>query len=326
MEEEQELEDKRPFTEILHDLLHSDDVELNDLPRLSDLHSDTLALFKEQWSETDDERRLIIAHHLSDLTEFNFVVDFEPLFMLMLADENSDVRITGLNGLWDSVTTSLIPTILEIAHNDDVLDVQVAAARTLTHYVLLAEWEELPAAPVAPIVPSLIELYDEPTTAVSLKAAIVEAISPAPHPRLSSIIEDAYGSADRQLRQSALFAMGGTADERWLPILLEEIEGYETDVRIEAIRAIGLIGDETAVSPLINQLADEDEEIIAITIQALGEIGGDQASELLRNLLQNPDYEAYEDAIDEALEISHILYEIENLHAPDDLSPLNGYH
>lgn len=326
MDAEEQEEDKRPFTEILHDLLHGDDVELNYLPRLSDLYGDTLARFKEEWSKTDDERRLIIAHHLTDLTEFNFVVDFESLFVLMLADENSDVRITGLNGLWDSVTTSLIPTILELAHDDDALDVQVAAARTLTHYVLLAEWEELPAVPVAPIVPSLIELYDEPTTAVSLKAAILEAISPAPHPRLSSMIEDAYGSADRQLRLSAIFAMGGAADERWLPILLEEIESYETDVRIEAIRAIGLIGDETAVSDLINQLVDEDEDIISITIQALGEIGGDQASEVLRNLLENPDYESYEDAIDEALEISHILYDIENLQTPDDLSQLNGHH
>lgn len=326
MNTEEELEDKRPFTEIVHALLHGDDVELNDLPRLSDLLGDALALFKEEWSQTDDERRLIIAHHLVDLTEFDFVVDFEPLFVLMLADENSDVRITGLNGLWDTITTALIPTILKLAHDDEVLDVQVAAARTLTHFVLLAEWEELPAKPVAPIVPSLIKLYDEPTTAVSLKAAILEAVSPAPHPRLSGMIEDSYGSADRQLRLSAIFAMGGSADDRWLPILLEEMDSYETDVRIEAIRAIGLIGDETAVPDLINQLADEDEEIIAITIQALGEIGGDEATETLRNLLENPDYEEYEDVIDEALELSHVLYDIDNLQAPDDLGTLNGHH
>ena len=325
-EEREEKEQQRPFADILHGLLHGDDIIYNDLPRLSDLHGDDFALFKTEWSKIDEERRNIIAHHLTDITEVNFVVDFESVFVLMLSDENSDVRITGLNGLWDSVNVALIPVILGIAHDDEVVDVQVAAARTLTHYVLLAEWEELPIAAVAPIAPSLIELYDEPQTAVSLKAAILEAISPAPHPRLPVMIEDAYSSPDRQLRLSAIFAMGGTADERWLPILIEEMDGYQVDVRIEAIRAIGLIGDETAVPELINQLADEDDDIIAITIQALGEIGGDEASETLRNLLENPDYEQHEDLIDEALEIAHILYEIEHMHTPDEFDGLNGHH
>ena len=113
------------------------------------------------------------------------------------------------------------------------------------------------------------------------------------------------GPNDLQL--SALFAMGLTADQRWLPILDDEMQSPSADFRAEAARAAGGLGSTDSVDALEGLLTDEDPSVTMAAIYALGQIGGDRATELLTRLSQDPDYEELYDAIDEALEEMDLL-------------------
>ena len=44
------------------------------------------------------------------------------------------------------------------------------------------------------------------------------------------------------MRQSALFAMGRTADSRWAKVVLSELESHEPAMRFEAAQAAGEMG------------------------------------------------------------------------------------
>ncbi len=324
--EEEEKESKRPSIEIIHELLHGDDLDIPELGVLSDMEPDLLTYFKEEWVAAANDRRHAIGHHLKDMTEYDYSVDFEPIFSFMLDDTYAEVRIAALTGLWDSENISLIPSVLQMAYEDEDTAVRVAAIRALTHYVIFAQWEITPEDSADVIVSSLIELHDRGETDVSLQSAILEAISASPNTLMPEMIENAYSSEHRQLRMSAIFAMGNTADERWLPILREEMESRLSNFRAEAARAVGGIGKEEAAPALINLLIDEDEDVVAMAIQALGEIGGKTANQALYQLNDDPDYEQYEEIIDEALETAQMLHEIEHMELSHDSDHMNGHH
>ena len=53
------------------------------------------------------------------------------------------------------------------------------------------------------------------------------------------LIEEAYGSGDRRLTISAVHAMGRNADLAWLPMIIDEMESDDAEMRFEAATAAG---------------------------------------------------------------------------------------
>jgi HEAT repeat protein len=260
------------------------------------------AMFWAGWTAVADERRKIIVQHLADISEENFIVDFEPIFVKAIHDAYAPVRVAALDGVWDSSNVKLVRPIIALLQTDADPAVQAASASALAHYVLLAEWGQFAAHVSAPIVEALLAEYEKPDTAIAVKRSALEALGAANHPRVKSLIEEAYESPRLDIQLSAVFAMGNSADSRWLPTIMGEMENPAAEMRAEAARAAGIIGGSDAVDALANLLADEDMAVTVAAVEALGQIGSDRASEILGSLLEDSDFEDIHDTIEDVLE------------------------
>lgn len=300
--ERMKQEREKPFSSILDELFGDDPIPIHLLYRLSDMTAEEMAEFGRRWFSVTAERRRVIVRHLADISEDNFVVDFAPVFAHCFTDPAPPVRVAALDGLWDATHLSLVQPIIEMMQHDENAEVRAAAAAALAHYVLMAEWGELPAKISPPIIDALLAEYEKAETAVPVKRAALEALGAASHPRVSALIEEAYESDDFEMQLSAVFAMGSSADSRWLSTILDEMGNPSAAMRIEAARAAGAIGNSDAVNELANLTVDEDLDVRLMAVTALGQIGGDVAHRILLDLADDPESEVLQDAVDEALE------------------------
>lgn len=302
-------EKKHTIEDVMNTLRSDQPISIPMLFELSDLTPDELDHFCTEWSEIEEERRRIIIRHLADITEENFQVDFSEVFSHCLDDNAPSVRMASLDGLWDTDRLGLIEPILELMESDANTEVRSLAAATLGHYVLMGEWRQIPYEHISPIVERLIGQLDSEESPQSVKRAALESIGAATHPRVSSLIEDAYDSANPKMQVSAVYAMGRSVDKRWLPIIVDEMLNPTMEMRIEAARAAGEIGGSDFIPNLAELIWDEELEVRLMAIAALGQIGGDLAEEVLQDLLLDP----------EASDVHHAAIE-----AIDEMSWLNG--
>ncbi len=316
-------ETNKPFNETLAALFEQEPLPIHLLYELTDLSAENLHAFYQRWPEVEADRRRALVRHLADICEEDFSVDFEPIFAHCFADADALARAAALDGVWDSENTKLIPAIINLLENDESVEVRTAAAAALSHYVLLIEWGQLPQRFLTQIVEALLAVYAQAESNVPLKRAALEALGAASHPQAAELISDAYGHEDRGMQLSAVFAMGNSADERWLPTVVDEMDSPFMEMRAEAARAAGSIGKETAVSALTNLATDEERDVALTAVQALGQIGGAAARGALESMVDDPDFEPLQEAIVEALEEAAWLTQIiDMMDTPDD-PPLN---
>lgn len=300
-------EEEKAFLTVLEEIFNDDPLPIAELYRLSDLQAEEWAAFVSGWTAVPDERRRAIVRHLADIAEDNFIVDFTPVFTHNFRDALPQVRVAALDGLWDSTDLRLIPQITAMLQEDPAEEVRAAAAGALGHYVLLAEWGQLPERILPGLINTLLAEYDKDETAVSVRRVLLEGLGASHHPRVNTLIEEAYESSDQSMQMSAVFAMGNTADRRWTVTVLGEMESPYEEMRAEAARAAGSIGNSDFV-PLLAELAyDEDLAVRVAAITSLGQIGGDEVQRILANMMDDPEveevdevFEAVEDAMEEA--------------------------
>jgi len=278
---------EQSFPSVLSALFGGDEVPVHLVYRLSDMSAADFEQFQREWLEVSEERRAALVRHMADIAEDNYLVDFTPVFTYLFEDPYPAVRIAALDGLWDTTESRLVRPIIGLLQGDRDTGVRAAAARALAHYVLLAEWGQIRHGVAAPVVDALLAEYDRPKAPLEIKRATLEALAASNHPRVPDLILAAYDDGPDDLQLSALFAMGLSADRRWLPILDDEMSSPSADFRAEAARAAGGLGSADSLDALEGLLTDEDVEVAMAAVYALGQIGGDE--------------ELY-DAIDEALE------------------------
>ncbi|MEW5988317.1 MAG: hypothetical protein AB1791_16935, partial [Chloroflexota bacterium] len=235
---------EQPFSQVLDSLFNGERVIISLLFRLSDMSAEEYDQFTNRWPTVAADRRHVLTRHLADISEDNFRVDFSPVFAFCLGDASSQVRLAALDGLWDATNIALITPILHLAQHDEEVEVRKAAIEALGHYVLMAEWGELPKKIVPPIAEVLLELHRGEQTDSSIRRATLEVLGAADDPRVPPLIQAAYDSGERANQVSALFAMGRSADRRWLPAVVREMSSKFVDLRLEAARAAGGIGAE----------------------------------------------------------------------------------
>lgn len=293
---------EQPFSEALSDLLTAEPLPLGTLERLSDMSDEQMVEFQQAWPAVDQLRREDIARLLAEIAEDNFLVDFDPVFHFLFEDTAPTVRISALQGLWDSTNESLIPAVIGMVERDTDVIVRATAARALAHYVLLAEWGQVSRESSDAIVAALNAQLEADDVSDEVRRASLEAVASTNTARVTEHILEAYESGSLDMQLSAIYAMGLTADQRWLPILIEEISNPEAEIREEAARAAGTIGDSAAVSELAQAAYDEELEVAAAAILSLGQIGSDEAQEFLNELLENAERPELLEIIEEALE------------------------
>ncbi|GAF85150.1 unnamed protein product [marine sediment metagenome] len=108
------------------------------------------------------------------------------------------------------------------------------------------------------------------------------------------------------MRESAVFAMGRSADPFWAESVLAELYNDSPSMRYEAARACGELELHRAVGRLIDLIADPDLEVKIVAVWALGQIGGDRSRNTLERLSQGED-ETLGAAASEALDEMRLL-------------------
>ena len=270
------------------------------LARLSRLDRDEIDELRQSWRTLGTDRRREVVQRASSIIEDDVESDFDDLFKVALDDDDSAVRIASIQGLWEYTGRDLIRRLVALLKEDPDPGVRSTAALALGRYIVLGEFDEIPPEYVKRAEDALRHSYEEDPE-VEVRARSLESIGASSQPYVQELITRSHESGNYRLRLSAIHAMGRNCDERWMPILLQEMTDEEPEVRFEAVGAVGQVADESAINAIAELIEDEDREVQFAAIEALGHIGGRRVKQHLRLVLKSGD-EALRDAAQQALD------------------------
>jgi HEAT repeat protein len=278
-----------PVEETIAELGNCDKPLLNSrLVELSNLNSAQLKLFERAWETIETKRQRQIIYRLVELAEDNFELNFDSIFKGRLSDQDAEVRSKAIEGLWESEEASLIDPLINLLEQDSSEKVQAAAATALGKFAMLAELEKLRPSHKSKLCQALLTVINNKSRPLEVKRRALEAAAPLSLPQMKKAIMEAYRSRNPKLKTSALFAMGKSCDQSWLPMLLKELASPDVEVRYEAAGACGELGEKEATPYLVELVYDPDVDVRLAAIQALGKIGDPEAKGCLERCLNNP--------------------------------------
>lgn len=296
---------ERPDFQSTLDALRSQKV-LNStiLYGLSELGDEEITQIEAEWHLLPAAYRRAVMRQLVETSETNFELDYSTIGRLGLRDKDPGVRGAAIDVLWTDESIDLMALLIQLALSDPSMDVRAAATSALGRFILAGALGDLPEEHTRDAETAVLQLLTNSHDNVAVRRRALEAIANGSHPNVEQLIRDAYNGNDEQMRISALFAMGRTADQQWASIVLEELKSEENELLYEAVRTAGELELARAVPTLGKLVLSEDREIQEMAIWSLGEIGGSEAMRILNALAEvaeeNEDAELQE-AIDEAL-------------------------
>jgi HEAT repeat protein len=191
---------------------------------------------------------------------------------------------------------------VSLLQDDPATEVRAAAATSLGRFMLLGALGEIGDELARVAEEALHMAWYRAGEPVEVRRRALESLAYSSMPELPTLIQNAYFDDDELMRQSALFAMGRSADRRWARLVLAELGSPEPAMRFEAALAAGEMALREAVQTLIRRLDDPDAGVRDAAIAALGKIGGPLAKRALQTLAKGSDEvlaQAAEDALDE---------------------------
>lgn len=271
-----------------------------DLFPLSDLDRGRLPRFSGAWSGLAPARRRELAAALVEQAEANIHLNFSAILRSLLGDQDETVRRLAIEGLWEDEKPSLVAVLIGLLREDSSAEVRASAAVSLGRFVWLGVLEEIGPEHASAAESALHETWFREGEPSAVRRRALEGLAFGSLPDLNELILNAYYDENELMRQSALFAMGRTADSRWAKLVMSELESHEPAMRFEAAQAAGEMGLRPAVQQLIRHVDDPDESVREASVAALGKIGGPAAKRALQTLLKSDD-EALAQAADDAL-------------------------
>jgi HEAT repeat protein len=272
-----------------------------DLADLSDLSRNQVAEFHATWLDLSPSRRLELITAMVEQAETNIHLIFHAALRACLTDGDAQVRRLAIEGLWEDERVSLVPTLAGLLTNDPSDDVRATSATALGRFVLMGVLGDIAEEPARQAEVALQLAWERSGEPVSVRRRVLESLAPTDTADLHVLIGDAYYSDNELMRQSAIFAMGRSANPRWNKIVLTELNSREPAIRFEAAEAAGEMAIRAAVQPLIQRLDDPDKDVREAAALALGKIGGPAARRALEALAAGDD-ERLAEAATEALE------------------------
>ena len=203
--------------------------------------------------------------------------------------------------LWECDDRLVIGPLTDLLASDPSSHVRAAVAMTLGKFAAMAQEGKLIAQDSERVRGALLTAIDAAGQALEVRRRALESAACFGDPRVDYLIRRSHESGDASLKQSALFAMGRSPDDRWAAAVVRDLSDRSSAIRFEAVNALALIGAEDAAPDLIGLLDDEDAEVQGAAARALGSIGGEAAKQALQDRLEDAD-EVLEGAIREALD------------------------
>lgn len=277
-------------------------VRAHNLAVLSDLPRDRAAEFREAWVAFTPARRLELTAAMVEQAEENIHLNFHTILRECLIDTDPRVRRLAIEGLWEDERSSLVKPLTTLLSEDPALEVRAAAASSLGRFLLLHALGELAEGPATAAEEALRTAWFRPHEVIEVRRRALEGLAYSSSEGISDLIGNAYYDEDELMRQSAVFAMGRSAEPRWARFVLAEFGSHEPAMRFEAATAAGELGLNVAVRPLIYLLDDADSNVREAAALSLGKIGGREARRALEACMQSGDErlaQAAEEALDE---------------------------
>lgn len=276
-------------------------IAVDQLSALSDLNREDLKQFAKVWESLSDSRRQNLIRVLGQEAYDRIELLFDAINRLALDDIDAEVRRMAIDNLWECEDSKLIPRLLKALVEDPDDMVRTSAAKALGRFVLMGQMEQINQAQLTQIEKQLFLAHAEDRSN-SVHLATLESIGFSSHGDAAPIINQAYEKGSDEIKQSALKAMGRSANDVWEEKVLESLFHKSPEVRAEAATAAGELELKPAIESLIELLDDVHPQVVQATIWALGHVGGKKAEESLiafSELNEDPGLQAH---IDEALE------------------------
>ena len=271
-----------------------------ELAALTALEGENRDRFLDVWRTLSIQRRRDIVDRLADIVEDNIELDFDTVFMSGLVDDDVQVRSQSVKALWEYEYDDLVPVLLRLLRDPEAI-VRGEAALGLGRFLLRMEVLDRDDALAQQIEGALRARYHDEAELTDVRGRALEALGVRGKDWVHDLIEEAYSSGERRLTISAIHAMGRNADLAWLPMIIQEMESEDAEMRFEAATAAGGVADEDAIPHLAELTADEDVEVQEAAISALGQIGGPSSRSVLHEVASETSDERVLEAVTDAL-------------------------
>lgn len=261
-------------------------------------------------SRLSTEEKLALLSEIAS-GEKRFLADYSGLLETFLDDSATEVRLAAIRLLWEYPEPRFTERLITHASDDPSLDVRLAAIEVLGRHIYEGELSEEPVdeggweAISAPVRTAgqratefLLRLHTDPSRSLAERRRALEVLGFSRHPAVHDLIEAAYHSGDRELRLSAIVAMGHGSELAWKELILNELESPDLSTRIEAVRAAGELRLLEAVPVLARNARRNNipRSLRLWSIFALGQTGAPTALNLLERLSVASDPEIAETA------------------------------
>ncbi len=302
----------RMWTSLEHDRAMP---QSQDIKYLSGLLNEGIQRLEKTWPHLSVEVRRELTLTLKNLAEADFEMDFFAVFRIGLQDVDADVRADAIEGLFEDQDVRLVSQFVQLLQEDQASQVRAKAAQALANFVLLGELQKIRPRPFFKAREALRHTYHNSQEDLEVRRRAIEALAYTNLDNVEDLIADAYAHSHQNMRISAVFAMGRSADKRWAAIVQQELNNPNPAMRYEATRACGELRLQETTAALVELADDVDPEIQQMALWSLGQIGGKRAERTLNRYIHSDD---------EALSLAakHALAELEFFHG--DLSSFFG--
>lgn len=281
------------------------------LYQFSDMQPEDRKVLATAWLSIPVVRRRAVLQDLLELSEHDDLLMFEDIGRIALEDSDAECLVSGISLLLEAEDPKLIPIFLQLLADADQADfVRAAAANALGFYIYLGELEEIKPEVHHKIEDALLLAHaKDPSDLVQRRA--LESLRYSCREEVPPLLRHASAKDSEEWLESALFAMGRSADNQWENLVLEQLDHDNFDVRGQAIHAAGELSLGSARARLLRQLdREKDEYLRSELIWSLSQIGGEGIEEKFEQLLAKTDDDEEANLLEEALEMLHFTNEI----------------
>lgn len=287
---------------VLDEVERGAPLEPSRLRALSEPTDDTLRRVMSMWPKVTPERRRELLAAFERLGEDDPTLDFHRVALTALRDPDPATRILAVRSLENEDKPEYMRLLLSLLREDQVPGVRAEVAVVLGHFVVAAELGLFPDDDAEALAATLRDVIDDIEEPDEVRGRALEALGAFSDESTGELISEQYEVGSHRMRVAALRAMGRSASEGWLEVLIYHFDDEDAEIRAVAAEAAGALLVDEAVPPLI-MLAqeDKDDDVQVAAILALGEIANDEAAHVLSRWLKERRDPHIQDALREAL-------------------------
>lgn len=281
------------YTTLVEDI---DSLSDSDYSLLSDLNDNEFVNFSETWEQLETKSQIQIIASIYDLSEENSDLNFEKIFKLGLKSSDESLIYASLEGLWESDGHDTLRQLILLAHKTLSPHVKGTIMTHIARFIVLGIDGKINSTMLENVHTLLKTTYNNHEESTEVRRRALESLAYFDNPETQDFIKEAYISNNPTLKVSSIYAMGKTCNTIWIPLLCEELNNEDPEIRYESVEAIVEIGEDKSAEILLQLIEDDDQQVRLSVISGLGKLGTLSSKEALIKCMDDEDDEVIEAA------------------------------